>query len=387
MTKKLCSIILVIVLSVTFCLPASAAPPFAEAEPSEQAETLFVATCINSDKRFSASLDYGVTASALQATKEKQSEYGYLLNVLNNAEVIYENKELGIKNYDLDIAKCIPIPNASQIVEVGMSNGAICISYHAKNGEFVILEYYPDETVNTYVGQAMNTDSVREASPVTIYNGKSEAVTELVFTNVDADQTRASEKTVDFPSPVDCGFEDTGAAGVVETTQRAYISNLQQDLYVRVVRYNSEYRRDRTGWLTYGATVAVSVIAAAYSFPTLGLASFLSYAGVALTGVDVTAKLLEAIRLPRYPDYRSLEGKFGDIYDTTVYHCYCRVYDNTGGSEYISGVNASGNFTYVKRGYTGIKTNAEVIERTAHMFNTCIATDGNNTMYFPADWG
>lgn len=61
------------------------------------------------------------------------------------------------------------------------------------------------------------------------------------------------------------------------------------------------------------------------------------------------------------------------------------MYFNTGVSEYIAGVLGDGTFNYVKRGYTGIKTNDYIIDKVAYNFNACIATNGSNTMYFPVE--
>jgi len=301
---------------------------------------------------------------------------------------IYEDATLGITNYSLDTAKLFLIPNAKKVVEVAQQGDMYSISYHSNDNEFVILEYFPNDTVNTYVRDSEKTDetATRTALPVTEYIGESESVIEYnPISNADSAQARASVKTVNFPTPEECGFTDTGSNGIVSTTQRVYISQLKSDLYARVVKYESGYAKQRSGWLSYGVNDSVAAIAAALAFPEISFVAFLSYAGVALSSISTGAKIREAIKLPQYPDYVSLDGKYGDILDTTVYNCYCRVYDNTGISKYVGGVLPNGTFTYVKKGYTGIRADVQVLQKTADMFNACIATNGNNTMYFPVN--
>lgn len=103
--------------------------------------------------------------------------------------------------------------------------------------------------------------------------------------------------------------------------------------------------------------------------------------GVGIAIAQGVKKLKDDISLPKYPDYIATEGKYGDIFDTTVYNKYCRVYYNVGQSVYVSGLLANGTFNYVKKGYTGIKRDSEVYNKVQNLFNICIASYSSNTMY------
>lgn len=372
--KKVVSLLLSFSLCSAFFSPALAV------EPEDFAEPNISMVSVESAIPFERSLEYEISSDI--------QPYSYLSSVLKDAEIMFEDRTLNLENYSLEIADHIPIENAERIVEVGKVEDTYCISYYTKDGNFVILEYLPDGTVNTYVRSEFVQEGAGESLvTVTAFNGEEKTVLEYI-PSVQASQNPvpAAVKTVEFPTPEECGHRDTGPDGIVLTTQRVYIDQLRQDMYIRVVEIESNYKKEGSGFTSWAVGELVSTIAAIYAFPTLGFGEFLTYLGVAVTTVQGALELAEAVRLPNYANYIATEGKYGDILDTTVYHTYCRVYDNTGKSVYQAGLLGDGTFNYTKRGYSGIKSNSEIIDKVAYNFNACIATNGSNTMYFPADW-
>lgn len=227
----------------------------------------------------------------------------------------------------------------------------------------------------------VNQSDLAEIS-VTAFWGRTQDVIEYQ-PSAQSPMPKASAKTIDFPTPSDCGHRDTGINGIVATTQKAYIHQLQQSLNVRVTEIESNYRKISSGFKSWAVNESIAVVAACFAFPEVSFIAFLSYAGVALSTIGGVKVLGEAISLPKYADYKSTNGKYGDIYDPTAYNAYVRVYDNTGESRYYAGLLGDGTFNYTKKGYTGIKTNTQVIEKTAYNFNSCIASYGSNIMYYP----
>lgn len=327
---------------------------------------------------FEKSYNYGLSNA--------EDPYFYLSELLESAEVFYENESLGVKTYSLEISKELPIENAAEFVEIGKWDDVFSITYYSDDGEFVILQYLPDGTINTYVRNEEITAEAEEpeVSLVAFY-GEGEEVVEFDPSPEISEKVTAAAKKVEFPTPVECGHRDTGPDGIVATTQRVYIDQLRQDFYVRVMEVESNYKKQGGTFKTWAANTTIAAISLKLALPTLGLGLFLAAAGVAMTTYDGVKALAESVQLPNYTDYTASDGKNGDIYDTTVYNEYCRVYYNTGVSKYIAGVLGDGTFNYVKKGYTGIKTNDYIINKVADNFNTCIATNGSNTMYFPVE--
>lgn len=223
-----------------------------------------------------------------------------------------------------------------------------------------------------------------EVSLVAFYGEREDVVEFDPSLQLSAKATAAAKK-VEFPTPVDCGHRDTGPDGIVVTTRRAYIDQLQQDLYVRVVEVESNYKKQGSSFKTWLANETIATISLKLALAPGGLGLYLAAAGVALTTIDGALALAESIQLPNYTDYTASDGKNGDIYDTTVYNEYCRVFLNTGVSKYIAGVLGDGTFNYVKKGYTGIKSNDYIVEKVAYNFNSCIASYGSNVMYYPVE--
>ena len=333
---------------------------------------------VESDIDFNAGNQYDIVFSVPTHTA---FDYLYLEDILSNTPTVWENTEKNLKAYDLTELQ-LNIPDLDNLVEVSFNDGTYNISYYKTSGEFVILEYLPDGTVNRYVRESKNEnlDCQPTDADVIFYDGVNNSVFRYQNTNYPSVQ---SKKTVDFPSPTQKGFTDTGSKGKLVSTKSLYISQLQKNLTARVMKVETNYKRTGSGWYSWTMNTALSVVAAKYGWSTLAVANFLSGAGVAVALVSGAWMLKEELSLPKYPDYTADDGKCGDIYDTTRYNAYCRVYQNVGTSKYISGIDSSGNFSYVKKGYTGIKTDDEVFSKVQSLFNSVIATHGYNALYSP----
>lgn len=371
MRKRLLALGLVLALCMTMATPAVAAST--KEVGNGYSKSMDV---VESDISFEVSYNYSLSCAEVP--------YSYLREILEDAEVFYESTDLGVTTYSLDIAKEIPIENAATFLEISELGDVFSITYYTDEGEFVILQYFPDGTSNTYVRNETVTADGKDTdvSLVAYYGGEKEVVEFEPSIQV---STRAAAKKIEFPTPEECGHRDTGPDGIVATTQRVYIDQLRQDMYVRVVEIESNYKKQGSTFLNWAANETIAAISLKLALSPGGLGLYLAAAGVALTTIDGALSLAESIQLPKYTDYTASDGKNGDILDTTVYHEYCRVYFNTGVSEYIAGVLGDGTFNYVKRGYTGIKTNDYIIDKVAYNFNACIATNGSNTMYFPVE--
>lgn len=269
------------------------------------------------------------------------------------------------------------LENSAVINEISYINGIYSISYQTKSNENVVLHYNPDGTIDRYVVDKSDMD----APSLFVYNGMNNSVSQ--YLDEEEAESYASGTKYDFPTPEDVGFRDTGSKGIVTGTKNVYISQLGENLKARVVEYESDYKKVGSGWKSWTATTSIGALATYYGWGEIALANFLSGLGVGIAIVQGVKTLAESIQLPKYPDYEALDGKYGDIFDTTVYNKYCRVYYNVGKSLYRSGLLANGDFNYVKKGYTGIKSDSEVYNKVQSLFNSCIASYGSNTMYDP----
>lgn len=305
----------------------------------------------------------------------EQNPYGWLSNLLKNQKTIWENSDENGWIYDLSISDRLNLPDCDTIVEISYIDGTYSISYHTKSEENVILHYYPDGTIDRYVRDTNTSD-------ILLYDGATEKVSQ--YSEKEGAESRASsKKSYDFPTPKELGHKDTGPNGKVTGTKSVYISQLQKNLTARVVEYESDYKKKNSGWKSWIATTTIGAVATFYGWGEYAAANFLSGLGVGIAITQGVKKLKDDISLPKYPDYIATEGKYGDIFDTTVYNKYCRVYYNVGQSVYAGGVLPNGIFNYAKKGYTGIKSDSEVYNKVQNLFNTCIASYGSNTMYDP----
>lgn len=81
------------------------------------------------------------------SSSQNRPYWRYTSWLLINVEPAAEN-ESG-ETYPLSISASIPVPAAETYSETGEIDNIYTASYRSKNGEFLILEYYPDGTVNT----------------------------------------------------------------------------------------------------------------------------------------------------------------------------------------------------------------------------------------------
>lgn len=325
--------------------------------------------------------------STFSNSKSRSNIVDWLNKVLNDAPLEWESTSGDIRVYDLSVAKNLDILNVKDVIEVAYIDGTYNISYNTNDGEFVTLEYLSDGTKNKYVRKATEDTNQSDAKTpadveVLFFDGYKQTVSEYE-TSVLSEMQPMATTQVSFPTPKQCGFTDTGSSGTVTTTQNVYIASLGKNQTARVVKYETNYQRVGSGWRTWGANTAISAIATYFGWGTVALANFLSGAGVVIALVGGIQQLNNQLSLPQYPDYTANDGKYGDIYDTTTYNKYCRVFYNVGTSQYISGISSSGSFTDVKKGYNGIKTDSVVISQVQSLFNSCIATYGYNALYSP----
>lgn len=315
-------------------------------DPAVFSQATAVTETVESDIDYCEGNQYDIVFP-VQTTTNTAFDYLYLENLLSNTPTVWENAEKNLRAYDLTGLQ-LSIPNLDYLVEVSFNDGTYNVSYFRTTGEFVILEYLPDGTINRYVRESENEklDHQPTDADVIFYDGVNNSVIRYQNSDQPSVQTR---KAVDFPSPAQIGFTDTGSRGKFVTSKSLYISQLQKNLTARVMKVETNYKRTGSGWFSWGMNTALSVVATKYGWSTLAIANFLSGAGVAVALVSGAWMLKEQLSLPKYPDYTADDGKCGDIYDTTRYNAYCRVYPNIGTSKYISGIDSSGNFSYVKK--------------------------------------
>lgn len=301
--KKIICMFLSIILCCTF-----ASPVFAVSIDS--ADEISSMLTSHSELDFSISHVYEISSN---------SPYTFLCDILDNAETIYENEDLGLKNYSLSISDSLPLENAASFVEIAKIDDLFSISYYSFQGEFIITQYLPDGTINTFIQhKELNAGDLPEISVTAFWGATQDVITYQPSTQ--SLTPNATTKTIDFPTPSECGHRDTGKNGIVVTTQKAYIDQLQQNLNIRIVEIESNYKKVSSGFKFWAMNEVIAVVAASLAFPEAGFINFLSYAGVALTTIDGARALGEAINLPKYTDYESTDGKYGDIYDTTSFN-------------------------------------------------------------------
>lgn len=371
MLKKLFALGIATIMALGTTMSAFAA------EPTE--EVLEFVQIQKSGKRFESINDYGFDLAKNERSAQLTNEYEYLFDILKNEDKIYESADGKSYCFDLSVVDLLDIQNLEKVVEISNIEGLYySIAYYTTDGEFVTIQYLKDGTKNCYV---RNSD---EGETVTGYNGKKETVTDLSWNNNSITTSTRSTKRIDYPKPSQCGFKDTGSKGKVIKTKDVYINALGKNESARVVEFESNYKKVGSGWLPFAANTAIGAINTKLGWGESAIANFLGAAGVAIAVIDGVKKIKEEISLPQYSDYTAMDGKYGDIYDETVYKKYCRVVFNTGTSKYIGGMNPDGSFGYVKKGYTGIKTDTEILNKVQSLYNSCLVThNGSNECYNP----
>lgn len=372
MLKKVIALCMATVMALGMAMTAFAAEPVGEVLESARIQ--------ESDRKMESINDYGLNSTKLKKSLQARNEYEYLSEILENQDKIYESTDGRSYCVDLSAVDLLDIQNLEKVVEISNIEGLYySIAYYTADGEFVTMQYLKDGTKNCYVKDSVNEDTV------TVYDGRKETVTDLTWS--DDTSTVANMKSVrkiEYPKPSEKGFRDTGSKGISTKTKSVYISALGKNEPAKVVEFESNYKKTGSGWLNFSASTSISVISTACGWSENAFANYLGLIGVAIAVVDGIKKIKEDISLPKYPDYTATDGKYGDIYDETVHKKYCRVVFNTGISKYISGIEPNGNFTYVKKGYTGIKTDTEIFNKVQSLYNSCLVThSGSNECYDP----
>lgn len=165
MRKKIVSVFLVVVMLATLCVPAFATSIQEGGDGySQSMET------VESDVGFEKSYSYGLSCA--------ETPYSYIRELLKDADVFYENEELGAKTYSMEISDELPIENAAEFIEIGEWDDVVSITYYSDEDEFVILQYFPDGRINTYVRNERASSDGRdsEVSLIAFYGGVEEVV-------------------------------------------------------------------------------------------------------------------------------------------------------------------------------------------------------------------
>lgn len=344
-----------------------------------------------STRNYTESNQYNITLpnnNDINSISTNNFDYSAMLTILNDAAIIYEDSSEGIISYDLSVANNFSIPNVKEVIEVSLINGTITFSYYDTNDKYIITSILPDSTRNTCVREAEKSDSLPSEKKVIEYNGTDNSVTEFTLASTgSANNLQAAATTTQtfkYPSPVKTGnARDTGSSGSVDATASKLISAAKKNMSIRTVYVQTNFRLEKTNLLTFTAGKTVNAIADALGFAAGGLSLALAAADITLQVVDGLKTIKYNLKIPEYPDYICLEGKYGDIYDTVTYNKWYRVYYDTGTTKYVSGLNANGSFTYLKRPWAPQKSSSTIIDKVQYLFNACIAVDGYNSMYDP----
>lgn len=372
-SKKYISSLLVVTL-ITTLMPTNV---FASEEVFYQPEQIRV-----SDIKYETVNQYGV----LFTENQNENKYDSLTELFKDTNKVYESADGMTYCLDLSAIDMLNIPDLDTAVEISNMGGEYySISYYTTNGEFVVIQYLKDGTTNCAVREKSNSDEEEDTTSVINYNGKKQVVNELNWSDKNnSSQYTKGVKTIEYPTPKDVGFRDTGSEGKVSAKKSLYISALGSSQPARVVEYESDYKKVGSGWLTFGANTSLAVVAAKVGWGEVALANFLTAAGLVLIVVDGVKMLQDAINLPKYSDYTATDGKYGDIYDVTVHKKYCRVVFNTGISQYIGGLNPNGEFIYAKKDYQNIKSDSEIFDKIQNLYNSClVVNNGYNECYGP----
>lgn len=369
MLKKLFTLGMATVMALGTTMSAFAAEPVGEVLESVQIQ--------ESSKRFESINDYGLNLTKNKRSLQLINEYEYLSEILENEDKTYESTDGRTYCLDLSAVDLLDIQNLEEVVGISNIEGLYySIAYYTTDGEFVTMQYLKDGTKNCYV-----RDSVEEET-VTAYDGKEKTVTDFTWSDdISTAASTRSAKKIEYPTPAECGFRDTGSKGKITSKKDIYISALGKNESARIVEFESNYKKTGSGWLSFIANTAISVISTKLGLDETGLANFLGLAGIVIAVVDGVKKIKEDISLPKYPDYTATDGKYGDIYDETVHQKYCRVVFNVGTSKYVGGISEKGEFRYNKKDFKA-KTNTEVYNDIQRLYNSCLVThNGSNECY------
>ena len=342
--------------------------------------------CITLDYEYANSDQYGIGVPETVGGKSSSTEdYAWLQGLLSDKVVIWSNEALDIYTYDISVSQLLNINNLAELVEIASIGDSYTVTYHTIDGEYVTVEYLSDGTKNTFVREAAVVDTKGDSDEprVISYNGQDQSVSEQIFSTSAPEQARAAKK-VDYPTPAQVGFRDTGTEGEISTSTSVYIDALSKYHVARVMEYECEYTKQGSGWLPYAATTSLSLIATTMGWTAGTLASYLSGVGVAIAIIAGMYKLKEDISLQKYTDYTSTYGQYGVIKDSSVYvNEFCVVIQNVGSAEYVGGITSKGEFDYVRRNAQGLKDDNYIIDRTKYLYNACIISYGHNEMYSP----
>lgn len=277
--------------------------------------------------------------------------------------------------------------NCESIIDIAEMNGSLYVTYLTSDNENVVLNYNEEGLLDKCVYENETGKSIYISDEEALVDNAvlyemSDELQDFINEQIDKgeidqlyeiDNLHISEEDGAYVIEEKAISEEVTPIGAISlmstsvpTSDSELLNNLKKDfsMYTGQVKFagnkncaylgknvrvtikedRNSYTKSKGNWKTFGAGVAVTLVAAYLGGPMILAVKVLTAAGIGISAADT---LLSAIQLSKSAEYTFKGNRFGYAYDTTVWNKDVLVQVKKSGGKFSGGYNSSGKFTWI----------------------------------------